>query len=447
MDEKKLQELFNLFNPLEPLRFDQIDELFVERPRSPLPRILASLRMRPSRILLSGQVGTGKTTELRALIPRLTDTFTVFYIDMEKSLNLNRTHRVEVLTALGLGIYKAACEAFEIGRDVKERPDETVVEKLCEPIRETIRKRQTKQWSFDITAMLRGIAAIVVGVKPELASLTTVVSAFPSFFTLNLDEQTQREVEQEDIATEMARRVNDVISDIAEKSEKTILLVVDGTDKVTFDTARDLFISGLLTELRCPMVWLMPMELYHRPIAQQATTYFMLEGIPNITVHREPCRDGDAIWRERQPISEAIDALCDMVRRRIATCGIKPEEVIHDDALRYLARMSGGVVRHLIMLVEKCLLSIAQGIVSQISLDVAEKEVGEMRISFEIRLWKEDYDLMLEVLKTGEIPQGANPKMVDNLIKSCFILGYRNENFWWDIHPILLPVLEAHRRR
>ncbi|HID07753.1 MAG TPA: hypothetical protein EYP10_11480, partial [Armatimonadetes bacterium] len=151
MDEKKLQELFNLFNPLEPLRFDQIDELFVERPRSPLPRILASLRMRPSRILLSGQVGTGKTTELRALIPRLTDTFTVFYIDMEKSLNLNRTHRVEVLTALGLGIYKAACEAFEIGRDVKERPDETVVEKLCEPIRETIRKRQTKQWSFDIT--------------------------------------------------------------------------------------------------------------------------------------------------------------------------------------------------------------------------------------------------------------------------------------------------------
>ena len=446
-EEKIIQKLFNLFNPREPLGFDQLN-LFVERPKSPLPGILRGLSLRPSRILLSGQVGTGKSSELRALIPRLTDNFTAFYIDLEKTLNLGNTHRVEVLIAVGLGAYKAACKAFEAKQGVKERPDERVAEKLAEPIREVVEKTRKISWVFEIGKALQNIAAIAVGlISPDMAPLAPAIATFPSFFALNLDAASRQEVEKEDTALEVARRVSDVLTDIAEKSERRLLLIVDGTDKISLEAAQDLFIGRLLTELKCSMVWLMPLELSYRPIAQQATPYFELEGIPNITVHEEPNRSSEeTIWQERSPIPEAIEALSEMVRRRIKACGLQPGEIIDEEALKYLARMSGGVVRHLMMLMEKCLLAIAQG-APKISLEMAKQEVQEVRLSFESRLWKEDYDLMLEVLQTGEIPQGVNPELVDNLIKSCFILGYRNKNFWWDIHPILLSSLQAHRRK
>jgi hypothetical protein len=56
---------------------------------------------------------------------------------------------------------------------------------------------------------------------------------------------------------------------------------------------------------------------------------------------------------------------------------------------------------------------------------------------------------MQEILLQNSLSggEGGGLRTVDELVENCFVLGYGNDNFWWDVHPNLLPLLKEHQSR
>jgi hypothetical protein len=90
MDTINWRLLLNLFHPRKPIAFDELDKYFVERPGSPLPDLVLRVRGQeePAKILVTGQIGSGKSSELRALMRQLADEFFIVWFDGESSLDL-----------------------------------------------------------------------------------------------------------------------------------------------------------------------------------------------------------------------------------------------------------------------------------------------------------------------------------------------------------------------
>jgi len=443
IDRLTWQQLHNAFHPARRLWGDEVDKYYVARPYGPLDRLKTQLDVfNPTRILLFGHTGSGKSSELARLVEDedIKEEFFIVWIDSERNLDIFDATQIELLFLIGISIFQIAAQGIPGGKEPNPEMQENLIACL-----ETLVQTQTSdhEWKLDVNQLINNLIIFGLGTAATLgngaaaglatAGLTQTGLDLISSFTFKTGGQ-RKEVRELEVRPEIhniLEAVNDIIADVEAKSTKPLLLIVDGLDKFDLEQSKEFFIyTHVLNQITCRTVYVTPLALYYSADFRQARERFHIEEFPNIALYPRDQRD--------VPIESNYDLFREVVQRRIEPLGFSRNNLFAEDALNLLIQMSGGVMREFIRLVQNSLVEMHIAKAEQVIMAHAEEAVYRARRSFKAGLNVAHFEEMENMLLTGT-PSGTTA--CDDLLKNLYILSYINHAIWYDVHPNVLPLL------
>jgi hypothetical protein len=376
--------------------------------------LLESLqRQTPYRALLTGHRGSGKSSELMRLRRELGDDYFIARFDAEMILSPENTNHFDIILGMGIAIFAEAQAA-------KLNPPGKLAYELLDNLSKFVRT-YTDKAAFNLD-----LAQLLKATKLEL----------------NVADEHIRTLELPANRAEVVGALNRIIRWVEKKSERQMLLIVDGLDKVSAARARVLFAdSSLLGDPLCALVYAAPIVFYHRAEAWQARQRFdAYELLPNVPVCKQLPPKAKPL-AERDDNDGGIAVMRQVIERRLQMRGLAFDKVIDADAFLLLARMSGGVMRQLIARFNKAATYAKMLGKERIDRELAEKSVLEHRKELKTR-WNRAYrDALNEVLKYREL---LGAVVEDEMLTNDYLLSYRDErDHWLDAHPNVLPLLRS----
>lgn len=411
----------NIFDPREPLRGPQLESCYVVREESPLPKLLLALQPErvPQKVLLTGQRGSGKTSALIRLAHQLGADYLVVWIDLEGSLDLYGLSILELLLALGGGIFKVAQEA-----DLQ--PDPLVWSEMIAALNTIIeRTQETNQGPLDAEAILRGLVCARGDPADPLELPPTEI---PQRLELNQYE----ELRVGPVLREMVSRINHIIADVERKAGRPLLVIADGLDKMARIEAERIFdYSMALLEIKCRTVYTVSYGLYKtRGLARREQ--FDVRDFPNVKLHPRGQRD-----THYQP---GFDVMRKVIESRLDALGLSLEDVITQEALENLIWGSGGVMRSLIRLMRYASLEAELDGETRIERAYVDKALEEDRRARAAALREQDLDYLHHFEATG---RRREEEIFITQLEDGNIVAYAERGYtWYDVHPNLMPLLE-----
>lgn len=143
---------------------------------------------------------------------------------------------------------------------------------------------------------------------------------------------------------------------------------------------------------------------------------------------------GIALWNRKRETIEAGWELCREVIERRANGLFSPE------ALDVVVRNSAGIHREILRIAQRaCALAAVAGQPS-IGAEEATRAVHELRNEYSIMLRSEDHARLREVERTGRI--SGDPGLL-RLVRDQFVVAYGVGGSWFDVHPIVRPLVAS----
>ncbi len=436
--------IYNAFNPWERLWGDKLDVFFVEREHSPLRKLMVQLRPDHDvqKTLLVGHRGSGKSSELLKLVRNIGPDFFPVWFDANLNLDVFSANQVELLFLLGVAVYRVAEQAGL-------NPNRKHLDLLTNCL-QTLVQEQTRRTDFalDVGRLLTNVVCfglpVIVGAVTGpatgtgVAALTTLVrEVAQDAFSLGLERKEVARLEVEPRTRDVARAVNLIIADVEQKTGKPVLMVVDGLDKLDPAPARDIFINSQVLSLpTCRVIYVTPITLYYSPDFAQTRQQFAMAPFPNVKLHEQD--DSDT------PHKSGIRTMREVVRRRLRALEYKPEAVISQQALSLMAKMSGGVMREMVSLMREAVTQAEIRGETSVTAPISRAAVYALRRQYAAGLRREHYRELEDFHTTG-VP--SQSKECHELLRNLYILSYINDDFWYDVHPNVRPLLEGIRSR
>jgi AAA domain len=109
------------------------------------------------------------------------------------------------------------------------------------------------------------------------------------------------------------------------------------------------------------------------------------------------------------------------------------------EAAGLLIRNSAGIHRELLQLAQRACVLAALGGAVRVTQAHAEAAIAEQSNEYSIMLRTGDYPVLADIMETKQLPGGSD---VARLIRNQLIVAYANGTTWFDVHPILRPLLE-----
>jgi len=402
MKAKALPEVYDIFDPQEPLSGEKLREYYVNR-ESPVERLSGILKVtkKPLKYLFVGSRGNGKSTELNKLSELVKDTLLVIPFSIRERLNLFDVEYADVLLVICAEIYEKVSEQVELSKELNEYLNswsETVVERVEE-----------KQKGIGLGA---GFTAIV--------KLSGKIGT----------QVTTREITRDVIKPRMSDlidAINKIIADAEEKLGKKLLVIIDDLDKVNLEKAEELFYGhgAELTQPLCKVIYTIPQPLlFSNKIRQIVLQYFDgHEVLGNIKLHN---RNGEVS-------PEGYEVIKEVAQKRMN------EDLITEEGLSSAIEFSGGILTEFIRIVNNAAnIADTEGR-ERIGIEDVERAITEIRNDYIRILSKEDSEILKSVSETKEKTDGER---FQNLLFSLAILEYSNGKIWYDIHPTIKAVIE-----
>jgi hypothetical protein len=234
--------IINDFNPVGPATVADVRKFFVDRnednpARSLLQRLTLDFQNsidgpRPRKELLTGHVGSGKSTELRRLGEELAEDFLVVWFDAENTLNTETTNLFEVILGMGVAVHLAAQMA-----DLN--PPDKLARNLANSLAKFVQTyEERKGFSLDLEDLIDKVSAaaiVVAGVigGPVAAGATAVGAYVASKLELNVSDSLVKTLELPPNRREIIGALNAIIEFAQKESKRPMLIITDGLDKVS----------------------------------------------------------------------------------------------------------------------------------------------------------------------------------------------------------------------
>lgn len=283
--------IINDLNPVGQVRPEDVVRFFVDRKEE--NRLLSIVEVwktelqnsigqpRPYKALLSGHVGSGKSSELMRLGQELVDRFFVVWLDAELTLSTETVNHFDILLAMGLAIHAAAQAA---GLNPQARLLTQLANSLARLVRKfeeqeefSLRKDQLLRqvFSFALVAGAVAVGGPAVALPAGALALGANKILKTARLELNVRDEHVKTLELPPNRSGVLGALNNIIEDVQEKAKKPLLVIIDGLDKVPFTRARLLFVnSALLAEPACALLYSAPIEFAHRQEGGQVLNFF-----------------------------------------------------------------------------------------------------------------------------------------------------------------------------
>jgi hypothetical protein len=410
MIAKDLKEAAGVLNPTKSLSTpEELIEFFVERPDSPLDNLKITLEdsTEHEKILFTGHRGSGKSTELNKLAIKLEDEFFIIKSSVSRHLDFHDLNYVDVVLSLGLELIQKLIE-----RNVAINPDA---------------KRTFEDFTKEIS--------IGIEVEDKEGGGTDLGAGVDYMvFAADLTSKFKREhATRTAIRKNLGSRLNDLFTyldilarEVEKNTGQRVLAIVEDLDKVDLTCGKTLFSghSTSLVEPKFSIIYTFPIELcFEKEFKQIQNSFSRTEVLPNLkTHHKDDSLDDVGVGKLKEILIKRID-----------------EGLFTSESLEMLAYNSGGVPRELIRL---C------GYARTDARQKAKTIIDEQSVNIAIHKVRMDYERQLK--GTWMIPQLQSVRVSKwlvpleqnkDLLQNLSALEYRNERVWYDVNPIILPLL------
>ena len=444
MTESKWVAISNAFVPFDPVPPDRLGEWFVTRPDSPveiLVRQLSPDRV-PERHILVGQLANGKSSELTKLAEELNRRYDALVVrfDMTDNTDVERANPVEVIFLIGVALFKVAASELPKNR----QPDRQLLEDLKSGLETLVHTHtENKKFAVSLDKLLTGLivfggtalagpvgAATGLAVSPAAAkAVGKFAEKFNPFrFTSGTDTNIVRKLEVEPHVEAMVESLNAIIDDVRSKADRPLVLLVDGLDKLRDPDviALNFLEKKFLNGPRCSVLYTGPLDLYYLPQFGGVRARFPITPFSHVKLH-----DRD---NPEQINKHGYQVMREVVRCRLQSLDLEPEEVIVPAALNMLIKGSGGVMRDFIRLVQSAALQAEIGGRDHITEDDSKLALSELRRQLQVQLtlkYREVIDVIQKTHKRTDDPE------CDVMLQNGLILSYLNDGLWFNAHPLL----------
>ena len=401
------------------------------------------------KLLLAGHRASGKTTELRKVAKELEDSYYIIYVSNIERLASRFEEEQDFLYYLIEYVISSI------------KDDKVLSNSVVRDLKKLYKYFEDKIFSVvqeEKLIVFNRAADIEAGVDAEskaslfaaIGSIFTKLSAKAGFES-NTKEKITKSIKNNfqefmDYANSILRHVNTELR----KQGKTLLLILDGLDKLDEDRAKPLFLNSdvMLPQLECSMVVTFPIYLLYSPNKNIATAQYDRDPyvLSMIKVHD---KDG-------KPYLPGIIAMREIARRRFNTDTLLSKEFSFDKypeasfdyhslpdyngVLDVAIMMSGGNLRDFF----KLLTSSAENVVifgkDMITDEDLVNAMNRLRSEYIRRYTKSYESIMTEVLESKEkdIVVRENPQddTLLNIFNAGLLIEY-NGTRWCDIHPLM----------
>lgn len=429
--------LHDRFDPEEPAR----KAWRADREASPAEEICKELD-RPSdlppHVLLTGTVGTGKTTELLRIADRRATAgqeFVVFldFVDHFSSVvgdieALQHVDSWEVCFLVGMALIRAAEDRFGHAFSKDERDD--LAKAWTALAKATNTTPAVPQ--LDVAALAKSMALLastVSGPGTAVAAGLTMVEKAAGTMKWNapMGIFAKRSLPDQDAAMQtLLGSVNRLLASFRTHNVP-VLFILDGLDRIRArDRAVALFIeSEMIGRLDCRLVVCAPWALRHD------------KAIAGVRRFSNPCKlVNEPVMAQDDPTREGpgVDFFCEVYRRRVAD--LRGGGLLDEALLRKLAYYSGGRARDFIRSMRMLAAKAWDADADEATPALVDKVIDDARRLMETGLDAGDIALLAQVANDPEheLPRGDDARA---LLSYGHLLPYSNGSEWFYPHPLL----------
>jgi hypothetical protein len=387
------------------------------------------------RLLVTGTVGTGKTTELYRIAEQRAATDFVVLVDVERHFSdvvkdapaLQRISSWEVCFLMGIALLRAAEERLAFNFPKAHRDD---LQRAWSALAKVTGSGDSP--SFDLGSLARSMivmASSALSGGAAGAGLDLLKSASDAVsWSIPIGRAQRPIADQESDIQALLAQINTLIGLVQQRGSR-VLLVIDGLDRITeFSRAKELFLdSQLISLLDCPMVVCGPFALRHHPATAAIRGFHDVPPVVNepVLLQADPRSPGPG-----------VEFFRDLFSRRVTDLA-GGKDMIPADHLDKLAYYSGGRAREFVSLVRRLAEKGWFGDRERATDEIVEDVLEERRRHRETGLHKGHIRVLEGVARDPQHRLPEDP-LAQDLLTYGTLLPYPNESEWYYPHPLLL---------
>jgi len=389
---------------------------------------------RDNKLIFTGHRGCGKSTLLAELGFRLKETNRYFVVmfSIADTIERSAVDHVNILFSIALQLLEASEE-----RGIWLKPGI---------------KKEFYRWLGKHTQT----ESKAVEAEIEASTETTVKAGIPVILEFLAKVRSKLKINsviRQEISIEFARRTSDLVSQINQlqvyienATRQQVLVIIDDLDKLDLSVTETIFNKNIqsLLDPNLRIIYTVPIAtLREVSIRTSIQTY-----VNKIHTMRVAKFFSKATVRkpDRMPDEACIDIFAKILDRRL------PSELMQSDVKRQIILLSGGVLRELIRISDRCCDKAMQSLRGQIRrqrLDqpdvivdqsILNEVVTELQLEYAEPLGQVDFEA-LKLIYTEFKPKDTENQRFLVLLHGLYVLEYRNALLWYDLNPLVRDLL------
>lgn len=428
MKATTLEEVYQNFQyekPLSPAD-PELWRFYVDRDHNPIEDIKLKIRLGSSatKILYSGHLGSGKSTELNRIEKEMEESFFCERISITDELDRIDIEYLDLMVLIGVRLFQRALK-------LHEKTETTSAPPLNSQILDRI-----KYWKSTLTTQTRTTGETAQAEVEAGAKIGFLTSFFAKFSgKLKTEFGTRKEIRKtiEPQLSDLLQDINSIIFEIErllgqQDPSRRLLVIIDDLDHVDLKKAEELYFQhgSILAQPACRIIYTVPISLfYSQRFILVKDTLGLGFVLPNIKIREKT---------SSTPREKGYACLREMILKRLDNSLIETDAI--DTAIYYC----GGVMRDLVSLIQK---ACADAIIrkgSGITKANVLNAVNDRRNEYSRMITATDKQLLREI-DQGELAAGCEERVLD-LLHSRSVLEYLNKGRWCAVNPILEDLLQ-----
>ncbi|MBH25887.1 MAG: hypothetical protein CMH57_15880 [Myxococcales bacterium] len=443
-------------DPWRLLRPDEIDRLYVTRPRTPLRSLMQELLHGEdnTKCVLYGARGAGKTTELDRLSKVLHERFCIVSANLGDSLP-EGSGTLAIIILLGA----ASLSALE---SWLTHPDAELTALIKADSSSWLARARSRfndalkplgMAAEQVAELVKAVAPLVALFEPTTAAGAAIavgaVKAAPAISKvasrsrelLRRDKLLGRvEPGKEDEVNAVIAAVNSILSDLREASGRTPLIIAEGLDKLSDLKSIETAVADIdyLLKFESALILSGPIRLSFdlQSYEIHGQRQLSLHTLPNVPVLQvlpgEEPREGD----------EGVALLLELYQLRMAQLTNPDDQDRYpEEVLRRAARMSSGLVRDFLKLLRGAGVEAQKEGADAVTKDHMEATIRTQRQTMQRFLRDTDLDLLKQIAQRGVLPTSER---ADTLLYENFIVCYNNGDLLYTPHMLILDYVQKY---
>jgi hypothetical protein len=431
-----------VFERFDPERPPDLPAWHADRPLSPLASICKALDFRKGtpHVLLTGTVGTGKSTELlRVAEARASKEFVVF-LDLGRHFDqvvgdpgaLDHVTAWEVVFLAGLAVLRSAEErlGFTLSEEHRRALERAWVDaaKLSHAI-ETAPEIDAGKLAKSLVLLASAAGSAALG--PAGAATGAAVGGLAALtesakWSLPFGLSKAKLPDQDSRAQTLLQCVNVLIGLVQQRGDR-VLLILDGLDRIKdLEQAKELFLeSNMIGQLDCRVVLCGPFVLRTDGTLVGVRGFSDVPPLVNVPVMAkdDPARPGPGIPFFR-----------DLFARRVAD--LAAPDLVGPAELDRLAYYSGGRARDFVTTIQRLARDAWSDDVDTAPAAMVEAVIDERRRHRETGLHMGHIRILEAIANSPEHRLPDDP-LAQKLLATGALLPYPDGNEWYYPHPLL----------